>query len=84
MSSSPHSPGEDDSDVSDVEEEGYCDDTKTDNIKMLMRLEKVRHSRIKKLYTNTEKVSNTVTAELKTSGTCNGNLARPHSYSHLS
>ena len=56
---------DDGSDVSDIEEEGYCDSSEIDNINMSMKLEPVRESRIKKLYANTEKVSITVTAELK-------------------
>ena len=51
---------DDESDVSDVEQEGYCDDSQRDNIKMSMKLEPVRDSVIKELYANTEKASNTV------------------------
>ena len=46
-----------DSDVSDVEQEGYCDDSSTNNIQLIMRLRRVTEDRIKKLYHNTDDVS---------------------------
>ena len=47
---------QDESDVSDVEEQGYCDDSTNDNIQLRMKLEPVSERKIKDLYVNTEKV----------------------------
>ncbi|XP_067947674.1 malignant fibrous histiocytoma-amplified sequence 1 homolog [Watersipora subatra] len=43
------------SDVSDVETEGYCDETKSDKV-LQLKLELVRKPKVKKLYRNVEKV----------------------------
>ena len=47
-----------DSDISDVEKEGYCDDSLADNIQIhrMMRLKPVTEDRIKQLYHNTDEV----------------------------
>ena len=43
-------------DISDIENEGYCDDTSDSNKLMSMRLQVVKKDTIKQLYRNTEKV----------------------------
>ena len=53
---STHKTPDPESDLSDVEEQGYCDDSTEYNIDIKMRLEPVREKTIKDLYTNTEKV----------------------------
>ena len=53
---STHKTSDSESDLSDVEEQGYCDDSTEYNIDIKMRLEPVREKTIKDLYTNTEKV----------------------------
>ena len=46
-----------DSEVSDVEERGYCDDSRSDP-ELRMRLKKVGKRKIEALYNNTDMVSN--------------------------
>ena len=50
--------GEDDqdSDISDVEEQRYCDDSSPSNIQLRMKLQLVSEERIRKLYKNTDDV----------------------------
>ena len=45
------------SDVSDVEEAGYCDDSSASNVELIMKLERVREKKIKKMYNTSVKVS---------------------------
>ena len=47
---------ESDSDISDVEEEGYCNFSSSENIIMSLELACVKYDRIKKLYRNEEEV----------------------------
>ena len=44
------------SDVSDVEEQGYCDDSSSYNIDLRMRMERVTDERLRKRYDNIDKV----------------------------
>ena len=44
------------SDISDVEDQGYCDDSSPSNIQLRMKLQLVSEERIKKLYKNTDDV----------------------------
>ena len=46
------------SDISHIENEGYCDDTSDSNKSMSMRLQVVKKKTIKQLYRNTEEVHN--------------------------
>ena len=51
---SPQQTTDEDSDLSDVETEGYCDDSR--RAKISMSVKPVREPRIKQLYYNTDKV----------------------------
>ena len=44
------------SDISDSEEAGYCDDSSTENIYIRMKLEPIEDRELKNLYNNTDKV----------------------------
>ena len=44
------------SDVSDVEQEGYCDDSSPYNVEIIMKLAPVKEQRIKDLYKDIEQV----------------------------
>ena len=44
------------SDISDGEEAGYCDDSSTDNIYISMKLEPIKDRELKNLYNNTDEV----------------------------
>lgn len=53
-----HEVGEGDgSDLSDVEQEGYCDDSIEHNIKISLRVERSRNKEITSLFYNTEQAS---------------------------
>ena len=45
------------SDISDVEEAGYCADSPTDNIYIRIKLEPIKDRELKNLYNNTDEVS---------------------------
>ena len=48
---------ETESDISDGEEAGYCNDSSTDDIYIRMKLEPIKDRELKNLYNNTDEVS---------------------------
>ena len=49
------------SDISDVEQEGYCEDTTEHNVFMRMRVRPVEQRRVKRLYKDSKKVGRLIT-----------------------
>ena len=44
------------SEISDVEKQGYCDDSSSHNIDLKMKMERVRNKKLRKRYENIDKV----------------------------